>query len=171
MKINIKASHGVQALGNSDAKGQEWDVVLIESGLSKNGVLYPDDVLRTSIPLFEGSKACCYRFGDHFDHLDDSTERRRPKGFHENDVGVFKNVKFQEFTRPDGSTGKGLVARLHIFDGHEGLMRKLKDAWGHGCHDFLGLSINADGKGRHGFQFGQKVQLVEKTRVYHLQSS
>ena len=35
--------------------GREWDVLLIEPGLSKNGRYYPADVLREAAPLFEGA--------------------------------------------------------------------------------------------------------------------
>jgi len=63
--MEFKESHAftVTAATSTDKKGSDWDVVLIETGLSKNGNFYPATTLKASAPLFEGLKACAYRFG------------------------------------------------------------------------------------------------------------
>src|ERR671919_78312 len=40
-----------------DTEGARWEVVLIAPGLSANGVMYTEDVLRQAASLFEGVRA------------------------------------------------------------------------------------------------------------------
>src|SRR5574337_1529690 len=56
--INDDHRGGLWLLEAVDSKsGTEWDVMLIESGMSKNKVRYKPNVLREAAPLYEGSAA------------------------------------------------------------------------------------------------------------------
>src|SRR5688572_11462105 len=45
-------AHYLEALD----QGRTWGVVIIAAGVSRNGVFYPDHVLRDAAPRFEGAK-------------------------------------------------------------------------------------------------------------------
>lgn len=158
--FKIKESQG-SFLG-SNATGKEWEVVLIEAGLSANGVFYSADVLREAVPLFEGSKACAYNYGEDFDHLPKNVAKLHPEGFSKNTVGWFESVKFDRFDRPDGSTGEGIIGVFHVLEGAEWLRKNLRDAWEHGQKNLLGFSIDADGTAKEGMAEGQRARIVQK---------
>lgn len=143
-------------------EGKDWDVVVIETGLSKNGTFYPEKCLRDATSLFENARVCAYGFGDSFDHLPDAVARSRPEGFAVNIVGWLEKARFGNFTRPDGTTGKGIIARLHVLEGAEWLKKNLKDAWLHGKTNVFGLSIDAEGQAHDAEVNGRRVKLVEK---------
>ena len=164
--VSFRDSHNLVTLSEAAPQGKEWDVVLIETGLSKNGNFYPADVLRNAVPLFEGLKACAYRFGkplgDQFNHLPEKVSLTRPDGLAENVVGWFENARYAKFTRPDGSKGEGVVARFHIMEGALWLRKNLKDSFEHGMSGILGFSIDAKGKARDQVVGGRSVKVVER---------
>ena len=127
------------------ATGKEWDIVIIESGLSYNKNFYSENVLKEAIPLFEGRRVCLYQFGELLDHLPEQIAESSHPDFAANVVGWLHGVKYGSFTRPDGSSGNGLIGKFHIMEGFDTLKRNLKDAWDHGKWDFLGFSIDAHG--------------------------
>jgi len=93
----------------------EFDVVIIESGKSLNGVVFPDDTLKNAKDKFQYAKCFAYEFlGKVFDHLPDDVKRRFPQGFAKNFVGYFKNPRFTEFRKPDGSIVRGIVATFKV---------------------------------------------------------
>lgn len=158
-EYHFTEAHGLKIL-KSQAEGKLWDVVIIESGLSKNGNFYPADVLRNSAHLFEGVKAAAYRFGGKLDHVpNDAGDATR---FSENLVGWFENVVFGAFTRKNGSKGEGLLGKFHVMPAASWLSENLKYAFEHGRPDILGFSIDARGDARPTVINGRKVNLVEK---------
>ncbi len=148
-------------LQEAHSEGSEWDVVLIEAGLSKNGTYYSEETLQKSVPLFEGVKACLYRFGEKLDHLPEDIVRAMPQGLAGNVVGWFENARFTEFTKADGSKAKGIMARFRILEGAKWLRDNLVDAWKRGKRDLLGFSIDARGQARAAVIGGQQVRKVE----------
>lgn len=164
--VPFQEAHGVRVLR---PEGKDWDVVIIEAGLSLNNVFYPSDTLRRDFKIFEGVRACAYRFGnklgggrDQFNHLPDVAALQKPEGFVENEVGFFRNARFGKFKRPDGHTGEGILALFHVLEGHEWLRKNLRDAWEHGRSDLMGFSIDARGQAREGMIEGKRVRIVEK---------
>ncbi len=148
-------------LHEAHSEGSEWDVVLIEAGLSKNGTYYSEATLQSSVSLFEGLKACVYRFGEKLDHLPEEIVRAMPQGLSGNVVGWFENARFTEFTRADGTKGKGIMARFRILEGAKWLRDNLVDAWKRGKRDLLGFSIDARGSARAAVIDGKQVRKVE----------
>jgi transcriptional regulator with XRE-family HTH domain len=152
----------ISILGDVEGKtGKEWDVVLIEAGLSLNNKFYSEQLLEASVSHFEGVKCCAFLEGDDFNHRSQENIDNNPSGSAKNTIGWFKDVRFGEFKKPDGSTGKGIIARLHILEGQDWLMKGMKDAFAHGKTDLLGFSIDAHGDGHEGFREGKDVFIVE----------
>ena len=108
-------------------EGLEWEVVLIESGLSANGNLYPEDALRRAAPLFEGVKA----FADHATRME---IQERPERSVEDIVGWFEAPRFE---------GGGIRALFKLSPAAGRLRDLLIDAWERGKRDIVGFSIDA----------------------------
>lgn len=139
--------------------GSEWEVSIIQSGLSKNARLYPLEVLRQSAPLFEGARVYAYdrllKGKEIFDHLSDAELQANPQGYARDLVGFLKAP------RVDGSR---LVATLHVLDGAGWLRDNLRDAFRHGQSSLYGLSIDAEGDGHMAESGGQQVLHVDTIR-------
>lgn len=119
--------------------GREWDVLLIEPGLSKNGRYYPAEVLREAAPLFEGA----YSYARH---------RQPGEGErHPNDkVGRFSQVSVTE---------AGIRARFKVIA--PWVRDLLREAMESGEPDFVGFSIDATGRVTRREHDGQPVAWVE----------
>ena len=127
-----------------DPEGKTWDAVIIQSGLSKNNRLYPEEVLLKSAKLFEGARAYAYEFkGNYLDHLPDFAKAAMPEGFARNLVGWFENVRFDEFFGADGKAHTGLVGTFHCTD--DRIRSTFLNAWKEGKRDLLGFSIDVEG--------------------------
>ncbi len=143
-----------------DTEGKAWDAVIIQSGLSKNGRFYSEDLLLRSAKLFEGAKAYAYEFkGDYLDHLPDFAKEAQPEGFAKNLVGWFENVRFDEFIGADGKAHTGLVATFRCTD--ERVRKTFLNAWKEGKRDLLGFSIDVDGTISREWMEGRLVDKVE----------
>lgn len=150
----------------TEGEGKEWEVVIIQPGLSKNGFYYPADVLRKAVPLFENIRVCAYRYGDRlgnkFLHLPDHASLAKPGGFAENTVGWIKACRYGEFTDRDGKKGEGILGKLHVLEGHKWLRDNLADAWKGGQAHLMELSIDARGRGRDSMVDGRRVKVLEE---------
>lgn len=133
------------------SSGREWDVLLIEAGLSKNGKYYPPETLQAAAHLFEGA----YAFAD---HPTDAERQARPERSVKDKVGRFVEVAYGT-VNVGGKLLEGLKARFKVIAPwlREGLM----EAHGAGEPDFYGLSINAEGKVGKRQHGGRLVQWVE----------
>lgn len=143
-------------------EGKEWDVVLIAVGWSKNDKYYSRDVLKASVPLFEGAKACMYRFGDSLDHLSDDAEQRRPSGFSLNTIGWYAGIHFGSYKDSSGNQREGVLGRLHVAEGMKTIRENLRDAWLGGKMDIYQLSIDAQGEAVEGEAEGKTGLIVQK---------
>lgn len=149
----------------SHKEGKEWDVVLIQAGLSLNNKFYPAEVLKRSIKLFENAKAFAFEFqGKAFNHLPDLAKRFLPEGCIKNLVGWYDNPRYGTFKDEDGKTQEGILARLHISENASWLRDLLKDAWEYGKKSLLGFSIDGDGKVSESQFDGRKVFRVDDIR-------
>jgi len=149
----------LDCLNSKSQDGSVWRVVLIERGESLNGVDWPEQPLKEAIPLFEGSLgyfAYEYKGADkHFkfyDHLSEAIRKTIPGGqAMKNMVGDYTNVEYGEFTKEDGSKGKGIIADFNISQNAGWLKTHLKEAFEKG-KKALGFSIDA------------KTQWIEKLK-------
>jgi hypothetical protein len=169
LRESIPTFFAVRQAMAGEHTGSKWDVVMVESGWSKNDTLFTDEVLADAVSrgLFEGIAAAAYRFGkplpndpkqDYFSHLPEGVERGN---FAQNVVGFFKNAVFGPFIRPDGTPGKGVLAEFHVSEAHSWLRTLLKEAYDAG-RQFLGFSIDAIGKLRKVAVNGRSGNYVER---------
>jgi len=121
----IESASLIEAIGK---KGNKWKVVLIKSGLSKNGFLYTSEILKEAIPLFEGVRAFARSDLDHTRDTNIDVNKL---------VGFYENIKFEN---------NAIVGTFNITEGSEKLRNDLKSSWQEGKTDFMGLSIVAQGK-------------------------
>lgn len=148
-----------------DKEGKEWDVVLIQAGLSKNGKYYPADVLKKSLSLFEGAKAYVFEFKDGLmKHLPELARKIVPQGFLRNLVGWYDEVRYGEFRDTDGNEQEGIIARFHISEAADWLRKLMRDAWDAG-KQMLGFSIDGGGKTHQTVVNGQTVEWVDEISV------
>ena len=131
-----------------DKTGKLWEVTIIESGVSLNGLDYAPEVLKEAAPLFAGVPIYAYKFGkapgdeakNH--HLPDEAKAREPRGHVGNLVGRIVESWWDE----GAQAIKGLMS---VID--PPTREKLRDAAeageiGEGVDKpLLGLSIDADG--------------------------
>ncbi len=120
----------VQAEGQP--AGTVWRVWAIRSGLSLNGVDYPEAVLREATPLFEGVRV--FEKSDE-EHLAGEGKATR------NLVGQLRSPRFVEAA---GSEAAGIQAELHLLE-TSGLPAKLVEMDSRGMSGLVGFSIDATG--------------------------
>jgi hypothetical protein len=140
--LPLAEAFGLREAG--DADGWQWQVVLIQPGLSKNKTYYPAEVLREASALFEGVRALAR--SDEA-HLNDREKRV------ENVVGWFDAISYVESV--------GLVGTFHITADADWLRLKLRSAWDQGKSDLIGFSIVASGTGKRQLLNGELVTYVE----------
>lgn len=128
-----------------DKEGWEWEVILIQAGISKTDHYFPVDVLQAAVPLFEGSRAFAH---DAAQHVDSSV--KKPVG---DIVGWYDQIRM---------SGDQMVARLRLLQTADWLRQMLMDAWSKGKKDLLGLSIDAEGSGAVKQVGNQKVMWINK---------
>ena len=106
--------------------GYKWQVQIIEAGTDlQNGAIYPYEVLKAAIPLYEGAKVFALSQGQHA-HPDN------PYGKSVRDlVGWISEVRAND---------KGLEGTLNILKNASWLRDMLVDAFGQGKKDLIGLS-------------------------------
>lgn len=132
----------------ADGKGLVWDAVLIRAGLSKNNRYYPDAVLREAVPLFEGRPV--FAKGD-AQHLKGEGKDVR------NIVGYVTGARFVEGKAADSGYLAGTVTFLNASGS---LPETIREAWGRGKRDLVGLSIDATGKAKTEIRSGKSVKVA-----------
>lgn len=146
--------HFIEAVKGSD--GREWDVLLIEAGMSRNpppkNYYYPAEALKAATPLIEGAAA-------YEDHATDEDMRRRKGRRVREKVGVFRSAEFGRYN-VRGRLVEGLKARFKVLA--PWLRETMLEAEQAGELDFVQFSIDADGIVKQKELNGQKVPFVER---------
>lgn len=136
-----------------EAEGEEqgliWEALLIQSGLSGNGVFYSDKTLREAVPLFEGRPVFAKSDKEHLAGEGKDVNKI---------IGWISDVKFVEGGKPD--TGR-VVGQVNLSKSADKLRTLVVDAWKRGKRDLVGLSIDAIGKARSGKIGGQVARIAE----------
>lgn len=123
-------------------------VRVISSGVSRNGNLYPTDMLRQSVPLFDGVRV--FVKGDR-EHLASGGKDVR---------NLIGRLVAPEFV-PTGVGAGDIYATLELIDPASEIGRKVTMATERGMLDLFGLSIDASGpisSERHGNQTVRRVR-------------
>jgi hypothetical protein len=146
----------INVLKEADKSGGVWDVRIIKTGWSLNGVYYSAEVLKTAAPLFNDTKVFAFQFNEKaFDHLPDDIVDFHKEGFSRNIAGFLTNVRYSE-------AEKGLVAKLNVTD--DFFKMTFKNSFAQGKTDLLGFSIDARGKISFGFAEGQQGKIAEEIK-------
>ena len=129
----------------SGTEGKEWEMILIQSGLSKNRFMYPDETLVAATHLFEGVKA-------YVDHPSSSERKDLPERSIREIAGWYTNARKE----PDG-----IHAKFHVSAAQPWLREMMVDAYENGKLDLIGVSIFAEGKTRVEKKDGKFIWMVE----------
>ena len=84
-KFTSSSDSFVMMEDDSAPRGSEWSVVLVRAGESKNGYIYPVEVLAAAVELFDGAKAFA-------DHPPATQDREQPNRSINEVVGWFSAV-------------------------------------------------------------------------------
>lgn len=152
----LKETTVLRLLEAHGKEGKEWDIVVIEPGVSKNGRHYSPAVLRTSVPLFEGAHVFAYEFADGtHDHLPENQKAGAKGGPAKNLVGWLEAVRYGTYPG-----GEGILAKLHLTENAAWLRKLMASAFGMGKKDLLGFSIDANGHAEDRIIEGKRVSDV-----------
>ena len=126
----------LEAIGTDNGT---FDVLLIEAGLGKNRRRYRPEVLKESVPLFDGARSFAPEGGDH------GLGRRGPREL----VGWFDNPRWYEGEHPvTGKVVVGVAANYHVLESAGWLRSNLAEAIAARKPDLIGFSIVGDGEKR-----------------------
>lgn len=152
----------VEILRETDAAKREWEVRIVQAGISKNGRRYSAEVLRRAMPLFEGARVYTYdrllKGRELFDHLTEEELRANPQGYAKDLAGFIKHPRMQ---------GADLLGTLVVFKGAQWLHDNLEEAFALGQPTLYGLSIDAGGDGHfvmHGSENVLNVDAINEVR-------
>jgi len=128
----------IEALTEPDGqtKGLRYRIRVIQAGVSKNNVLYPDAVLREATPLLDGVRV----------YVKSDTQHLQGQGRSFNQlIGQLKNPKFIEAA---GDNPAYIESQLYVLQSAGDTAAKLLEAFNRGMTDLFGFSIDAEGKAK-----------------------
>lgn len=134
--------------------GKEWEVMLIEKGLSKNGYLYGDKCLQEAAPLFNG----VYCFAD---HTNEQEQRVRPERSVKDKAGRFSEARYGSATI-NGRLVEGVRAKFKVIA--PWLRDLLRESVAMDESDFVGFSIDALGQSVPKEVGGKRVREVQQIK-------
>lgn len=120
------------------AEGLEWQIVLIEAGLSKNRKLYSSQVLQGALTLFEGLSS----YADHPSKAD------LAKGVDRSIRDLAGWVTNVQFDSGAGGQNQGAVVGIYHALASGPIAPLLREAWERGKPDLVQFSILGDGRQR-----------------------
>jgi hypothetical protein len=132
-------------------EGTAWDVVICETGFTKNGCFIPDETLRLGAAMFEGLDVNLYELPKGATHLPDPLFDIKSL-LVKNKVGWLDNVKHV--------VGKGLTGVVHFVDSAKWLGKNMLDAMNQG-KNIYGLSWDALIRGTQAVIEGKNVLRID----------
>lgn len=152
--VTLREAVFIEAVGEPDSG--KWLIRVMRSGLSANGNLYPDAVLREAAPLFEGARV--------FEKSDAQHVKGEGKAFSQL-IGGLSAVQFIEGGKPDSGE---IRAVLTLIEPAGEVATKLREAAARGLSGLFGFSIDADGNAKTQMREGRKVRVA--TSITKVQS-
>lgn len=137
--VKVTEAEDLCLLAEAAPAGAEWDVRILAAGRSKNGNVYPAEVLARDASLFEGASVFAYELAKGLlDHLPGHVKQGVGDGggLLRNLVGTLEGVHFAE---RDGKAG--LYGRLKVVT--PWVKETLRGAWEAGKKTLIGMSIDA----------------------------
>jgi len=136
-----------------DDSGKVWEIRVIDVGLSKNKVLYPEALLREAAAQFDGARV--------FVMSDEEHIKGGGKDFTKL-IGRLSNPRFIE--AKDGKAA-GINAEFSVLQSAGDTAAKLKEAFERGMSDVFGFSIDANGKWASKKTFREALKITKVNSV------
>jgi len=172
----VKEEFAIELLEEQEG-GWNWNICVIESGMSKNRTIYGEDAMNDILGLIKTAEdegqpiaVMCYDYEeitDYLNHLGADWRNVVPEGFPKKTVGWLRQAELIE----DNGKQK-LIAELTISEHEEWLKDLITSAHREGIKKPFGLSIDGEGLVEEDMQEGEKVwhirrvhQLLEVTVV------
>lgn len=152
--VTMREAVFIEAVGEADSG--RWLIRVMRAGLSANGNVYPDAVLREAAPLFEGARV--------FEKSDAQHVKGEGKAFSQL-IGGLSAVQFVEGSKAE--TGE-IRAVLTLIEPAGDVAIKLREASLRGLSGLFGFSIDADGTAKTQLREGRKVRVA--TSITKVQS-
>ncbi len=154
--VPLPAGEGsfMEAVGAADSG--RWMIRVMRAGLSANGNIYPDAVLREAAALFDGARV--------FEKSDEQHVKGQGKAFSQL-IGGLSAARFVEGKTPDGGE---LRAVLTLIEPAGDVAVKLREAAARGLSGLFGFSIDADGVAKTQMREGRKIRVA--TRISKVNS-
>ena len=148
----IEAAGGIAE--GAAAGGAHWTIQAIHAGLSRNGTLYPDRVLRDAAPRLDGVRVLARSDED---HLRESRHDARDL------IGTLSGARFVEAA--PGGAGGAIHADLTLLDPDGDVGRQLAGLWRTGATGAAGFSVVASGRTRAASLDGRRIRIAESIDV------
>lgn len=132
-----------------DAPGTVWECVIIEAGTSGNGVVYSEQLLRESAPMFDGVRVFLKSDKDHLNG--DGKDAGKLIGW----------IDQPRFVEAKAGRKAHIAGRLNLLVSETRLREALVDMFKRGKPDLVGLSIDALGAARMERRDGRVVRIAE----------
>lgn len=149
-RVSEARTEGVFVEAVGEASAGRYRIRIIEAGLSGNGNLYPDAVLREAVPLFEGVRV--------FSKTDEEHTSFKGKSF-DNLIGSISEVAFVEAS---GGRPAALEGTLTLLEPEGAVGQKIRAAWDRGMTKLFGFSIDAHAKSTRRVVEGKRVQAATR---------
>jgi hypothetical protein len=145
----------VLAEGAPEGKGNVFDVLVIQPGVSKNNRRYRREVLESSTRLLDGARSFASDGPDH------DPRKRGVKAL----VGWWSDPRYERKVElPNGKMAEGIVATYHVTD--RDLAETLRESLHGGKPDLITFSIVADGEVARVVESGRALVDVTKINSY-----
>lgn len=139
-----------------EQSGVAWQAVLIQAGISENGIAYSPDLLRESAPRFDGARV----------YIRSDAEHRN--GGQRDVRAMVGYVTAPRFVEAAGDIPAHIAATVRLPGLPDTTRALLVDAIESGQHDLVGLSIDARGRSRDRVDGRRKVR--EATAITQVDS-
>jgi hypothetical protein len=141
-------------------RSRDWNVVILESGVSLNQNWYRPDIVKAGLKKFDGAPVQMHPAYDArgnvvYVHLTEAEKTAYPMGFPKDLVGVL--------TQPRWNAGH-LSGILHLFPHDQGVHEALTQGYQRGIMPF-GLSVDIAGPGHWREAQGQPIRFMESIEV------
>lgn len=169
-EYKAKAKVAAEVASPQAMTGKLWEVVVVETGMSKNARLYPAEVLQKAVPLFEDLNVYAHKFDQElWNHLPEDVRQAYPDGIAGSLCGFLENARYDPEYQSEHQKRQNLrgaiVADLRMVDDKmRGIFKNLHDA---GRLDKLGFSIDVEGQ----VSEGESIQDIPTKRVESIDSA
>ncbi|MBI1386287.1 MAG: hypothetical protein GC150_15380 [Rhizobiales bacterium] len=147
----VSASLIEAAKDDTGAPPSKWRIRVIQAGLSANGNLYPDRVLREAVKKFAGARVFAKSDAD---HLKGAGKDARAL------LGKLTDPAFIETNAVTGAPAE-IQATLALIDPNDAVSSKLREAHARGLSDLFGFSVDMVGRAKAATVSGRTVRVCE----------